>query len=226
MYYRFLPRILYALLAGTWSDQHGRKVLLCLPVLGQFLASITYGLNYFFLTSLPWQFLFLELANDLCGTYVAYYLAVYSYITDITPGMSRTYRLSVVDGVDYVSTSIGTRISGPLYITYLGYYGVFGCSAATCVLAFLYLVFMVKESLRKENVVQSVETPLHSVETPLHSEEQTSYGSQNVDVQETANNGNWFSSSFLFIIDSLRTVFKPRKGARRLIVLLGVFNFA
>ena len=133
-------RILYALLAGTWSDQHGRKGLIFLPMLRQFLACISYGLNFFFLKSLPWQFLFLELVNDLCGTYVAYYLAIYSYITDITPENGRTYRLAVIDGTDYVSTSIGTRISAPLFVLG-GYYNVFGNSAATCVCAFIYLIF-------------------------------------------------------------------------------------
>ena len=75
---------MYALLAGTWSDQHGRKGLIFLAVLGQILASLSYALNYLLLHQLPWQFLYLELLNDLCGNYVSYYLAVYSFIAYIT----------------------------------------------------------------------------------------------------------------------------------------------
>ena len=214
------PRILYALLAGTWSDTHGRKALICLPILGQFLACVSYGVNYAFLTSMPWQFLFLELVNDLCGTYVAYYLAIYSYITDITREDERTYRLSIIDGTDYVSTSIGTRISGPLFVS-LGYYAVFGVSASTCVLAMIYLIVGVKESLKKEEVRDTVLTPLQNTE-------QVKYGSQDAvaEVEETTERRNWFKSSFAFTFDSLKTVLKPRKGVRRLIVLLGIFNFA
>ena len=29
------PRILFALLAGTWSDQHGRKFIIAIPIFGQ-----------------------------------------------------------------------------------------------------------------------------------------------------------------------------------------------
>ena len=54
-----------------------------MPIVGQLIACLSYAVNYALLTSLPWQLLFLELSNDLCGTYVAYYLAIYSYITDI-----------------------------------------------------------------------------------------------------------------------------------------------
>merc|ERR1712223_699069 len=84
-------------------------MLMLLSVLGQLLATLSYALNYLLLRQLPWQFLYLELVNDLCGNYVSYYLAIYSFIACIATQDSRTYRLSVVDGVDYLSTSIGTR---------------------------------------------------------------------------------------------------------------------
>ena len=51
----------------------------------QLLASLSYGLNYVFLRSLSWRLLYLELVNDVCGTYVSYYIAEYSFITDISP---------------------------------------------------------------------------------------------------------------------------------------------
>ena len=109
------------------------------------MACLSYAVNYALLPRLPWQLLFLELSNDLCGTYVAYYLAIYSYITDITQQSQRTFRLAVVDGLDYVSTSLGTLTAAPLFLAF-GYYSVFGGSALCCVLALLYLGFFVKES--------------------------------------------------------------------------------
>ena len=91
-----LLRLVYALLAGTWSDIHGRKGLIFLAVLGQILASLSYAVNYLLLHQLPWQFLYLELLNDVCGTYVSYYLAVYSFIAYIT---TPTKRLSSFQAV-------------------------------------------------------------------------------------------------------------------------------
>ena len=77
-------RIFFALLAGTWSDHHGRKGLLLLSVFGQFLGSLSYGFNYMFLKELDWHFLFVELIIDICGGSVTYYMMEYSYMTDIT----------------------------------------------------------------------------------------------------------------------------------------------
>ena len=31
----FFPRVIYALLAGVWSDRNGRKPIIFLPILGQ-----------------------------------------------------------------------------------------------------------------------------------------------------------------------------------------------
>ena len=58
-------------------------------MVGQLLASLSYGLNYMFLTQINWNWLYLELVNDLCGTYVSYYIAEYSFITDITQEAQR-----------------------------------------------------------------------------------------------------------------------------------------
>ena len=211
---------MYALLAGTWSDAHGRKTLLFLSVLGQLLASVSYGINYWFLTQISWHFLYLELINDICGTYVSYYIAEYSFITDITEPSQRTFRLAFIDGMDYVSTSIGTKISAPLFIS-VGYFGVFGVSASVCVLALLYLMVFVKESLHSRTSDQSSSTPLTSTSTPQYG----SQGSDQTSQDESAAKTNFVKTSLKFCVESFRTVFRARDGYRRHIVLLGVFNF-
>ena len=104
-----LLRLVYALLAGTWSDIHGRKGLIFLAVLGQILASLSYALNYLLLHQLPWQFLYLELLNDVCGTYVSYYLAVYSFIAYIT---TPTKRFSSFQAVGVQIIKIYTNVHG------------------------------------------------------------------------------------------------------------------
>ena len=192
------------------------------------MACLSYAVNYALLTRLPWQLLFLELSNDLCGTYVAYYLAIYSYITDITQQSQRTFRLAVVDGLDYVSTSLGTLTAAPLFLAF-GYYSVFGGSALCCVLALLYLGFFVKESLGMKVECEGAEVSCASEGFPLQegSEGGAGYGSttQSSAVAE-AETENWFWSSVKFVFDSFKTIFKKRRGPRRTILFLGILNFA
>ena len=147
---------------------------------------------------------------------------IYDRVQESQPSF-RTYRLSVVDGMDYVSTSIGTKISATLFLS-IGYYGVFGCSASACVLALLLLVFFVKESLNTGDTEGSAVTPL----TVSH---HAGYGAQEVTQPdpgteaETGAKTNFVKSSLMFVISSVKTVLMPRSGHRRLVLLLGVFNF-
>ena len=130
------------------------------------------------------------------------------------------------------STSIGTRISAPLFLS-IGYFGVFGCSAGACVLALILLVFFVKESLNTED--NNEETEGSSTVTPLTVSQHAHYGSQEVTqpsvgadpvtAAETGAKTNFVTRSLTFVISSVRTVLMPRSGHRRLILLLGVFNF-
>lgn len=79
-----LFRILYSVLAGTYSDKHGRRGLMFLVVLGYFLSLCSYAVNYYFLNELSWFFLYFELIYDVCGSFVLYYMMQYSYIVDVT----------------------------------------------------------------------------------------------------------------------------------------------
>ena len=142
--------------------------------------------------------------------------------------------------MDYVSTSIGTKISAPLFLS-IGYFGVFGCSASACVLALLLLVFCVKESLgsghedNADNVSHEDNGDTESsTDTPLTTSHHTGYGAheatqtcEGTDTAEETSGAktNFVKSSLMFVISSVRTVLMPRPGHRRLILLLGVFNF-
>ena len=124
--------------------------------------------------------------------------------------------------MDYVSTSIGTKISAPLFLA-IGYSGVFGVSASVCVLGLLYLVIIVKESLHLHQGDSAPASP----GTPLTTTDQQDYGSNDhiTNTTVTGAKTNFVKTSLLFCLESFRTVFKARDGYRRHIVLLGVFNF-
>ena len=87
------PRVAFTLLAGPWSDRHGRKFLIIIPIIGQALTALTFLLNVRFFDSLPFEALYMEYVNELSGNFVVYYLGEYSYMADITTPGERTARL-------------------------------------------------------------------------------------------------------------------------------------
>ena len=102
----------------------------------------------------------------------------------------RTFRLSVVEGTDYASVSVGNLISGPLFVA-IGYFGVFGVSSVCNIIALLYLVLWVQESVPDKNE-----------ETKEEVMERQSSTSSSMGVVTT---------SLLYTLEGLRTVIKPRQ---------------
>ena len=55
---------------------------------------------------------------------------MYSYISDVSSGRSRTSRIALIDLFMFLGYPIGTFISGPIF-KYGGYYTVFGLVSAS-----------------------------------------------------------------------------------------------
>ena len=114
----------------------------------------------------------------------------------------------MVEGVDYASSSVGNLISGPLFIS-VGYYGVFGIGALLNLFGLVYIGAFLKESV-----------------IPSSQSEQKQSREKTTDEES---NGIHFSTiikrSFLYILEGVRTVIKPRAGLRRSFIFLGLFSY-
>ena len=73
-------------------------------------------------------------------------MAVYSYLADIVSIDARTKRMGWLDAVWYLGGPIGTWLGGWLYHSY-GYVTVFTVSGVLWMFCFLYVVFVVKETI-------------------------------------------------------------------------------
>lgn len=163
--------IIVVLFAGSISDQHGRK----LPMIIVLVGFLLYALVYIFLaidSTWPVEVLYAAtLAVDITGTWAVFNMAVYSYITDVTPRKTRVKRMSLLDAVWYSGGPIGTWMGGWLYQKY-DYIAVFTVSAVLWFICILYVIIFVKESVvtgdssPKENpfrkVIDLVRTSLKS----------------------------------------------------------------
>ena len=127
----------------------------------------------------------------------------------------RTFRLSVVEGVDFASTSVGNLVSGPLFLS-LGYYGVFGISALCNIAALSYIVGYLKESNMSVSKREKESMDYLAGENTMteHSEQQNNRSNKNI-----------ISKSILYALQGLITVVKPRDGLRRPFILLGLLSY-
>lgn len=140
-----LPSILI-LFMGAWSDRSGlRKPCMLVPIVGEFLSSITLiGLTYWFY-ELPMEMVVLEgLWPSLAGGSATMFLGIFSYIADITSVESRTLRIGAVNVFISLGVPIGTSLSGIMYRK-LGFYGIYSISAVCYILSFVYGLVVIKE---------------------------------------------------------------------------------
>ncbi|XP_076673167.1 putative peptidoglycan muropeptide transporter SLC46 isoform X3 [Andrena cerasifolii] len=144
-----LPTILI-LFMGAWSDRTGlRKPCMLLPIIGEFLSSVSMLLCTYFFHEVPMEVtgVFEALWPALTGGWFTMFMGVFSYIADITSVESRTLRIGAANVFLSLGVPIGMALSGILYLK-LGFYGVFGISTVCYVLSFIYGLVVIKEPPR------------------------------------------------------------------------------
>ena len=93
-----VPSIFFILFLGPWSDKHGRKPLMIVPIAGHILSILVIILNYF-MESWPAEYLlFANIPIGVMGGNVSLMMALQRYAMDITDEKSRTWRLALMTG--------------------------------------------------------------------------------------------------------------------------------
>lgn len=133
---------------GAWSDRTGRrKPGMLIPIIGEFLTSIGLMFCTYYFYELPMEVAGLTEAifPALTGGWMTMFMAVFSYVGDITTVKTRTLRIGVVNVFCSVGIPIGTALSGVLYRE-LGSYGVYTISSMLYIFSFAYGLFVIPES--------------------------------------------------------------------------------
>jgi len=158
-----LPTVIAPLILGPWSDRHGRRMVMVLPVLGHMIAILVYLANVFF-WSLPAEYLLLSSLYCLGGGSVTLYLGIYSSLADSTSSSSRTARVSILDVAIILGWSLGNLLSAIVFQN-LGYYGVFGLTLGAQLLLLVFLMCYLPQSSSPQQAMTVNETAVP--ETPL-----------------------------------------------------------
>ncbi|XP_042237360.1 solute carrier family 46 member 3-like [Homarus americanus] len=139
-----IPVLLIVFIA-SWRDQQGRRVPLCLSLIGSVLYAGIYFLEAFFPSWPPEVLLVASFLQSLGGGWVLFYMAAYSYIADCSSGQSRTLRLTLMSVVWQLGGPVGTALGAWLYDV-SGYLAVFGLSFILYCISLVYSAIIVKDN--------------------------------------------------------------------------------
>lgn len=119
-----IPAVIVSLFLGPWSDINGRKPLMVVPMFGTLVSQLVYIINTYFF---QWkaEYILVTSIGSLFGGFTGFLIGMYSYISDISSGRSRTSRVALIDLFMFLGFPIGTFVSGPVF-KYGGYYSIFG----------------------------------------------------------------------------------------------------
>ncbi|KAL3288491.1 hypothetical protein HHI36_002933 [Cryptolaemus montrouzieri] len=135
-----------ALFIGSWSDRYGRKPVMIATIIGQ---TISFGVIIVFCL-LPnisaWYLVLSSVPIILSGGFAAALTTYLSYLTDITDETSRGVRMGIFEVVLSVGMLLG-MISSSYIFNATGYIGIFVVAAGLYIIALIYTIFVLEESL-------------------------------------------------------------------------------
>ncbi|KAF2366293.1 Major facilitator superfamily [Trinorchestia longiramus] len=140
-----LPSILLGPLMGAYSDVHGRKLPLIIPIIGSIVSALAQMVFAYLPSADPLWLVACAVPRGLMGGFAVVIMACYSYISDQSRHRSRTSRIAAIDAVMVLALPLGLILSNVLYAE-LGYWPVYGITAGLYVVALLYAAVRINDS--------------------------------------------------------------------------------
>ncbi|KAK7502714.1 hypothetical protein BaRGS_00005964 [Batillaria attramentaria] len=149
MYMSFITNftaIIPTLLLGILTDRFGRKFVFYVSSLGM-LASQILTIAVFHWKLSPNLLFLANLFMGLSGSFGLFLAAVFGIVADLTsPGKERAVRVTTMEAAIAIASSAGIAASG-IWVKHMGYIWPMVFAASLNVVALVYVVFFVRETL-------------------------------------------------------------------------------
>lgn len=139
---------------GPWSDKFGRRPIIILTFSGYLLAFAIMGVLTFFSLHAditPWVYLLSSLPSVFFGGICALITVIYCYISDVAVSKTRDLRMVLNEAAILIGLTAGSVASSFIYEV-TDVLTIFAISCAIMVIALLYVIFLVPESLKPDQI--------------------------------------------------------------------------
>ena len=146
------PALIPTIIYGSWSDKLGRKPVMWLPLIGNFLRNFGLVFVSYYIKSPIYYMIIISFVTALFGHFPTILSCTMSYVSDLSDQQSRTKRVVILESMLYVSGVIASLGSGYV-LQYFGYVSLYVAVCSIVLLLMVYMLFL-KESYKPQTKVQ------------------------------------------------------------------------
>ncbi|XP_038074953.1 proton-coupled folate transporter-like isoform X2 [Patiria miniata] len=150
-----LPGALMSGIYGAISDRVSRRSIMALPSIGIILGSVSFLLQSHFIHAHVGYLLISALTIGVFGNVGASYIALMSYMCDITETSSRTKRLGIMESMTFIGGPIGMMSAGAI-LQHYGFEAVYLIIIALNSSIILYIMLRLEEPLKKQVIPEGI----------------------------------------------------------------------
>ncbi|XP_050421659.1 proton-coupled folate transporter-like isoform X2 [Adelges cooleyi] len=146
---------IFVIFVGSWSDRsRKRKPILLLPVIGELVRTLGLLVCVYFFYELPMEVAGLveSVPSSLTGGWMIMFMAVFTYISDVTTVKMRTLRIGVLNLSVTLGLPFGIILSGVLF-RQLGFYGIYSICSALYAFGIFYGIVFIKDTRKSKDAV-------------------------------------------------------------------------
>lgn len=148
-----VPTVFMSMIIGAWSDKHGRKLPLLMPLVGGAITQALLAIYSYFVRAPVFLLTLALIPSSTFGIFIAILISL-SYISDITTKYERTSRIAYLEGCSFIGYPLGTLVAG-LMFKWFGFISVFALGVFGEIVAILYVCLKIKETRGDSSIPMS-----------------------------------------------------------------------